>query len=81
MYPPELETKIQEWRAKASEGTLTLEDMKEALLTLRQDRLSAMTKPKEVKEKKPKVAKTTKTKKAPVIADLTAQIERKTDAD
>lgn len=41
--PPELQSKIREWRAKESAGTLTIEDMKAAILALRQGRrLSAV---------------------------------------
>ena len=35
---PELQMKIQEWRAKAREGTLTQEEMREAIAALRKDR-------------------------------------------
>lgn len=38
---PELQAKIAIWRAKAVEGTLTEEEMKEAILALRAGRTSA----------------------------------------
>lgn len=38
---PEMQIKIAEWRRKSREGTLTQEEMKEAILTLRQDRVGA----------------------------------------
>lgn len=37
----ELQQKIATWRMKASEGTLTLEEMREAVLVLRADRVNA----------------------------------------
>lgn len=38
---PELQAKIAIWRQKAIEGTLTAEEMKEAIVALRQGRVSA----------------------------------------
>ncbi len=38
---PELQAKIELWRAKGLEGTLTPEDMKEAITALRESRISA----------------------------------------
>lgn len=38
---PELQSKISLWRAKAVNGTLTPDEMKEAILALRQDRIGA----------------------------------------
>lgn len=35
---PEMHYKIQEWRQKAREGTMTLEDTRDALAALRADR-------------------------------------------
>ena len=40
---PELNAKIAIWRAKALDGTITLEEMKEAILALRAGRVSAAT--------------------------------------
>jgi hypothetical protein len=41
MILPDLNTKIAIWRQKAVEGTLTREEMKEAILALRGSRVSA----------------------------------------
>lgn len=38
---PELQVKISQWRLKAADGTLTLEEMKEAIVHLRAGRVSA----------------------------------------
>jgi hypothetical protein len=38
---PELQSKISIWRTKAVAGTLTPDEMKEAILALRQDRIGA----------------------------------------
>lgn len=38
---PELQSKIAVWRAKAVNGTLSLEEMKEAIIALRADRVGA----------------------------------------
>ena len=38
---PELQAKIAIWRQKAVDGTLTVEEMKEAILALRAGRVSA----------------------------------------
>ena len=38
---PELQSKIALWRSKAVAGTLTPDEMKEAILALRQDRIGA----------------------------------------
>lgn len=35
---PEVQLKIQQWRAKAREGTLTQDEMREAIALLRKDR-------------------------------------------
>lgn len=40
---PEASAKVQLWRQKAREGTLTLEETREALAYLRQDRINAAT--------------------------------------
>ncbi len=39
----ELQSKIAGWRLRAAEGTLTLDEMKEAIIHLRAGRLSAAT--------------------------------------
>ena len=38
---PEAQAKVQLWRQKAREGTLTQDEMREAIATLRQDRVAA----------------------------------------
>jgi hypothetical protein len=38
---PELQSKIALWRQKAVQGTLSPDEMKEAILALRQDRIGA----------------------------------------
>ena len=38
---PEMQAKIQLWRQKAREGTLTQGEMREAIAALRQDRVGA----------------------------------------
>lgn len=38
---PEAQAKVQLWRQKAREGTLTQDEMREAIATLRQDRIAA----------------------------------------
>lgn len=40
---PMLQAKIAEWRARAAAGTLSLDDMKEAIRAMRQGRLGAAT--------------------------------------
>lgn len=39
----ELQAKIQAWRQKSAQGTMTQEDMREAIAALRQDRVVAHT--------------------------------------
>jgi hypothetical protein len=72
MYPPELESKIAELRAKAAEGTLTIEDCKEINKALRADRMSAVAAP---KEKKPSTRKKKGPETAAPLEDLTKQLE------
>ena len=38
---PEIQAKIQLWRQKARDGTLTQDEMREAIAALRQDRVGA----------------------------------------
>lgn len=38
---PEMQAKIQLWRQKAREGTLTQDEMREAMAALRQERVNA----------------------------------------
>lgn len=37
----EMQAKLAEWRRKSAEGTITLEEMKEAIIALRAGRLAA----------------------------------------
>ncbi len=57
MESPELQEKIKLWREKAAEGTLTLDEIKEALIVTRQGRISACFASKVSKEKKAKKVK------------------------
>lgn len=41
VVPPDLQSKITMWRSKEVSGTLTIDDMKDAVLALRQGRRSA----------------------------------------
>lgn len=41
MHSPELQAKVQLWRQKSREGTLTQEELREALAALREGRLQA----------------------------------------
>lgn len=43
MYSPELESRVQIWRQKCADGTITQEDYKEVVALLRQNRFSAST--------------------------------------
>jgi len=49
---PEVNAKIQLWRQKAREGTLTQDEMKEAILVLRADRQGAASTSAASREKK-----------------------------
>jgi hypothetical protein len=53
---PELQAKIAIWRQKAIDGTLTVEEMKEAILALRAGRVSAAHASENSKRKAAKVA-------------------------
>jgi len=65
---PEMMQKIAQWRQKALENTLTVEDMKEAILALRGDRRGAAV-----------ASEKSKTKKAPKVVqsadDLLSELE------
>lgn len=43
MISPEMQSRIANWRAKAAAGTITLEEMKEAIVALRESRRTAAT--------------------------------------
>lgn len=55
---PDMNTKIQLWRQRAREGTLTQEELKEAIQALREDRV-----------KSAKTSATSRAKKVPVNSD------------
>ena len=70
MYSPELQAKIAAWRIKAVEGTLTKDEMAEAIAALRTERAQAATAP--TGERK----RSSAAKKAPVNSDdLLSQLE------
>ncbi len=56
---------IQIWRAKAADGTITLEEMRQAIAAIRVERVSAGERSSASKAK----AATTKAKAAPIDAD------------
>lgn len=64
----ELQAKINAWRQRAAEGTLTLDEMKEAILYLRQDRMQAATSAAATKRKKAIIA-------IPSAADMLSDLE------
>jgi len=39
--PPELQSKIALWRSRSADGTITLDEMKQAIIAIRQGRVSA----------------------------------------
>jgi len=49
---PELSAKVQLWRQKAREGTLTQDEMREAIATLRAERTGAAATSEKSREKK-----------------------------
>jgi len=53
---PELQSKITMWRAKAADGTITLEEMKEAVAALREGRRTAAVSPERARTAKAKAA-------------------------
>lgn len=55
---PETQSKIAEWRRKVADGSITTEELKEAVRYLRQDRVAAA-----------QTSKIARTKKAPVNGD------------
>jgi hypothetical protein len=67
MYPPELESKIAEWRAMCAEGTMTPEIYKEVITHLREGRLTALT--------APKAPRKTAAKKSKKVAETPASPE------
>jgi hypothetical protein len=69
---PELNAKIAIWRQKQTEGTMTIEEYKEAILTLRAGRISAAI-ASETSKKKTAAAKAPKA--VPRADDLLADLE------
>jgi hypothetical protein len=67
MLSPEIQSKITMWRMKAANGTITEDEMREAVAALRESRLTAAAQPTKSKSGGPK---------APVNADaLLNQLE------
>ena len=58
---------IQLWRAKSSDGTITLEEMRDAIAAIRKERVDAGAKSAVAKERKTSTA--TKAKAAPIDSD------------
>lgn len=65
---PELLAKIAQWRQKALDNTLTVEEMREAIAALRSDRLSAAHASEASKRKSAKAA-------IPSAQDLLSELE------
>ena len=70
---PELQTKILLWRAKGADGTLTPEDMREALAALREGRQAAAA--------ATKVAKSSTAKPKAVVDALALEREMMGDSE
>jgi len=70
--PLELSAKIAGWRLRAAEGTLTLEEMKEAVIYLRAGRLSAAVSAATAKKVSASAAKKSK---APAQGDMLDELE------
>ena len=68
---PEMNAKIQLWRQKAREGTLTQDEMKEAIAALRQDRIGASGRNEATRERKA----TTRAKKNISSEDLLNELD------
>lgn len=58
-------TQIQDWRQKAAAGTITLEEMREAIAAIRKERVEAST----VSDSSRATKSTAKAKKAPIDSD------------
>jgi hypothetical protein len=54
LYSPEIQVQIAIWRAKALEGTLTVEELKQSTAILREGRVSAATASTSARRKKAK---------------------------
>jgi len=68
--PLELQSKIASWRLRAAEGTLTLDEMKEAIVHLRAGRLSAAVAASAAKRTAPRVAAPSQEDMLDELADL-----------
>ena len=66
--PLELQAKIASWRLRAAEGTLTLDEMKEAILYLRAGRVQAANASASAKRKKSIAA-------IPSASDMLSELE------
>lgn len=66
--PLELQAKITMWRQKSAEGTLTIDEMKEAIIYLRAGRISAAAHSPAAKRKKAVAA-------IPKAGDLLSELE------
>jgi hypothetical protein len=53
---PELQSKISVWRQKALDGTLTIDEMREAIVLMRQGRMSAASASEQARRTKAKAA-------------------------
>lgn len=53
MISPELQSRIATWRAKAADGSITLDEMREAIIQLRGARLTAGQAPAKAAKAKP----------------------------
>ena len=63
---PEQLNQIQIWRRKQADGTLTIEEMQQAVLMMREHRISAQSAPRAVSKSKSKVVD---------LQDLESQID------
>ena len=68
---PEAQVQVQLWRQKAREGTLTQDEMRQAIALLRQDRINAATTSAASREKKA----TTRAKKNVNSDDLLSELD------
>lgn len=68
MYSPELQSKVAVWRQRAVEGTLTREEMREAIALLRQGRVGAAIASETSRKKSAKAA-------IPTATDLLAELD------
>lgn len=69
LLDPEQLSRLQTWRAKAHDGTITLDEMKEAVVVLRMGRKAAV----EASAAKPRTSKAKPT--ATAVADMLGELE------